>query len=495
MCNSRLRDMKTYLWDGCIRAKSWAIEKSESEPVLYIRGIVSGAAKAALGVNYIVDLGLSTIPQTSVFYNGFKIVKYVATGAVFIAASVSAYGRSKKEINTREIIKQMEEKLAEVDRMVLAVDNILKSQKELYKKANYPAETLSDVVIDIAVDSLAVPLKKSKFSTLFNSKPSLYICSAIDGTIKAAGADYIFNLTSNYLPATNVFSFFEKTAVISTFLGATYQSHMQSNTVLMLREKIKMLEIKMAAAHKKLGIIEKLLGSKEELIKIAEEGARLTDEVLWFENTTKDSRALKWELNKISESKPILYFRSLIDGAVNASGVHYTLETLFPSEPAIKYIGALSILAGKTYRSFKQRESNIKTQVKIVYLKENMANKMVLLDVAEKIKRQQISLINTVLAPSDALFLSSELQVETDDISDELLMADFEQLNNMSPLSDEFKEEKPKQNLVELSDLSRSTSSVVRSGLFNKTINPRLVELGQPLLGGGEEWRKESYIP
>lgn len=468
MFSSRIKNIKDGIFSQYNRAASWVTAKSESESALYIRGIASGAVKAALGVNYIVDLGLSAIPQTSAFYNGFKIVKYVATSATFIVTSVSAYKNNKMEISTRAAIKELEEKLAEVDGLVVAANAILHSQQILLDKIKNPFNPIAEVRINISSrflqeDSLTKQSKCSLLDTIYESKPSLFIRSAVDGAIKASGVYYVIDLASTYIPATKLFSGIKYAASAAAFLKVTYQSYSDPDAELVLSKKLQELKLKLIEAYNVFALMEKRLGNREQLIKMAEEGAKFTDEIVWFESIKQDSQILKAKFDNINESKLILGLRSGMDGAVSASEVHYALGLVLPTLPVLKYVGALGMWAVKARQSFKHREIGIETRIDTVCLQESIATQSVLLDVAKTVIKQQAALI-----PSEP-HVVEELKIDDDEEANEWLIAGFEEISSHS-----------REHILQLSGVS--IASVAKGGVFGKSSYLTSSSLTEPLL-------------
>ncbi len=480
MFTTRLQQVQSQLSQQYDQAKNWVNKQLNSEPVLYVRDAMEGAVKASFGVYYIFDLGLSFLPQTSAFYNGFKFAKYTFTGLALGASTASSYFKRKLDIASqytldqieKNQLKALEEVLVEVDKLLSNTQRLVREQNDLLKEAGYGDHLVKSLE---SKEEEKTTHDRSLFSKLKNSRPAYFASAAIEGFVKASMVHYIFDLASTITPTTQAFNVFKNVLIGGTFLTGTYQTYNQMRSDANFHEKLKLLKTKIASAYEKFELIKKMLGDKEGLLKTLDIGGKLNKEQVVIE--IKDFKEipnsnLKAKILQLTESKPAQGFRAATDGAVKASSVHYLFELALPTYPMIRSIAALISLVAGTIKSYEKRMSDAEFQKELKQLKDEIINISQLLDLAKQIMSQQVKFVEQNGLQTDATDLSysipareAKAQTEPPLTKSEIELAKFE----------EGKRD------------SKMYSSLIKGSLFTKSPNPELQAMAEPLLAKEEK--------
>ena len=285
-------------------AKSWCTQTWDSPPVLLARGTARGAMKAALGVYYIFDLGLSILPATSPWYVGFNAVKYITTTVAFGLSAYNTYQSICLENAYPLNQKKFMRKLNQAKQLTKAGQKIEEETHKLVSLEGYPSSRRTDIP-EILTDEINTAASEQK---VFH-----YIQAATHGAVTATGIYYflreIFSLSPGY---TSMRILSLGCILVISALGEYDKLRLNALT----NDRLVTLENDFLQQDRFLLDIQEKTGTLETLTRVIQQSRLENDYLSTVIEKSPPKAVQKSYLTQIAASGSGIFFRSAINGCL-----------------------------------------------------------------------------------------------------------------------------------------------------------------------------------
>jgi hypothetical protein len=391
MSTGRFQEYKATFSNSYQRIKSNLSDLVQTKAALYVRGILD-STKAALGVDYMFDLSLTFVPSTKSAYSALKAIKYTVTGITFFVAGYRSYTHGCVDKNNHQKFAQLKDNLIHANKIFTSTEDLIKETNHLIKEAGYSLWCDDKALAQLKYETQTIlPIKqdKSNCGKLMDSKSVLVSKAMIDGVISASSVYYIFNLFASLIGDTKSYEITEDFFIFTTLIISTLMAYHQRKLDKYAKKNLEIFKEDILPVKEKLEKIKKLLGSRGKLEREAKNCENQIGVPLQLGVGDQEKDIIESRYAGFFESNSVIGMRSVLNGAVKASGIDYILGIVFPHFFVARYVLSLGTLLFTTQRSYTQIHSNIlfQNQLKELELEINEVNQLV--TIAKKILMQQ----------------------------------------------------------------------------------------------------------